>query len=140
MSNAYQPPVISLFLDKKYRKYILSVAHQDLLKMVVDALTPYKELTDLLSGEDMVTVSGLCEMLCAIRDQARDVEAEPAEGDVDNDYPLDGNILTSSVIRKTIWTYVSERSVYMYLKALFVQKTTNLSMYPLGNYMVFEVL
>lgn len=52
-----------IFSERKYRDHMLTFAQRDLLKAVIAALGPFEELTDLLSGEKVVTISSVAPML-----------------------------------------------------------------------------
>lgn len=86
--------------DRKYRDYLLSYPQQDLLKRVVDALSPYKCLTDLLSGENVPTSSSICEVLRILKDLCLSVDGDDEE-----------EATAVNQIRHKIWAYADERLV-----------------------------
>lgn len=83
-------------LDRKYRDYMLSFDQKDLLKIVIRALEPYEELTDLLSGESMVTSTSIAPMLRFLEG----ITEEFAHSELDDDI---------QAIRTKIWTYIKSK-------------------------------
>ena len=79
---------------------MLSFEQKDLLQNVVVALKPFEDLTDLLSGEKVVTVSSIAPMLSHIAELAQEVhDADSISGDKVTD------------IRDNIWEYIKTRCV-----------------------------
>lgn len=96
--------VNELFVNnRKHRDLMLSQSQSDLLTLLVDFLQPFAQLTDLLSGDQMVTLSSLTPMIIKIEGLCN-----VAENDSDN--------ITN--LKTRIWEYVSSKFCSAHLEKL----------------------
>ncbi|XP_067949497.1 E3 SUMO-protein ligase ZBED1-like [Watersipora subatra] len=111
------PGIAKLFVDdRKYRHYLLSFSQTDLLSEVVNALKPYESLTDILSGELMVTSSSIVPTLIYLKELCGDdCDDDVNDGD-NNDEDKEGSeqfdataTPTASDIRRLVWKYVKKQ-------------------------------
>jgi hypothetical protein len=86
-----------LFVNhRKHRELLLSFEQKDLLSTLVDILQPFSTLTDLLSGDTMVTVSSIMPTLHHIQSLC---ECDGEEGEV------------AERIKNCVWDYFSQRFI-----------------------------
>ena len=76
----------------------MTLSQEDLLECVLDALAPYRCMTDLLSGEDAVASTSIPDVLCIINE-------------VMTSYPE--NNAKIQKIRSGIWNYMSMIGLYI---------------------------
>lgn len=89
-------------LDRKYRDLLLTFEQKDLLNVVVEALEPYGHLTDLLSGEKVVTVSSVAPMLIHLQGLTEGL----TESNADVDLSLTPTVAS---LRGAIWEYIRSK-------------------------------
>ena len=89
------PAVDQLFVNnRKHRDLMLSFAQKDLLTDTVNALRPFSDLTDLLSGDTMVTISSVTPMLCHIQELCKTTE---------------DSTQIEKTIKDGVWAYITRR-------------------------------